>query len=106
MLGERLAITLRHLATGETQTSLALAFRIGRSTAGPIFDEVSSALYEVLKDDYMGFPNTSQWKEVASGFDIMWDYPHCCGAIDGKHIRIKCPNRSGSEFYNYKGFFR
>jgi len=52
-----------------------MAFRIGHSTAGPIFDEVSSALNEVLKDEYPGFPNTSKWQEVASGFDIMWDYP-------------------------------
>ena len=26
------------------------------------------------------------------------------GALDGKHIRIRCPAKGGSQFYNYKGY--
>ena len=50
-------------------------------------------------------PNTeAEWIAVQSKFQQKWNFPQCLGALDGKHVRIKCPKRGGSGFYNYQGF--
>ena len=46
------------------------------------------------------------WLEIADEFKTKWNYPCCIGALDGKHVAIQQPADSGSEFYNYKHFFR
>ena len=51
-------------------------------------------------------PSTeSEWKAIARDFANKWQFPHCLGAIDGKHIFIQPPAKSGSMFYNYKSRF-
>ena len=53
---------------------------------------------------YLQRPTTTmEWKRVSEGFEQIWNFPHCVGAIDGKHVVIQAPTRSGSTFYNYKG---
>ena len=51
-------------------------------------------------------PSTQQeWLTVSDAFNAKWKFPHAIGAIDGKHVAIKAPAKSGKEYYNYKQFF-
>lgn len=45
------------------------------------------------------------WLAVAEGFETTWQFPHCLGALDGKHVKVQAPINSGSEFFNYKHDF-
>jgi hypothetical protein len=53
----------------------------------------------------MTTPSKDHLKRVADGFFKKWNFPSCVGCIDGKHIRIKCPQNSGTLYYNYKHYF-
>lgn len=47
--------------------------------------------------------NEQQWKSIANEFDKRWNFPHCIGAMDGKHVVIQRPENTVGEFHNYKG---
>ncbi|KAE8743226.1 hypothetical protein FOCC_FOCC011161 [Frankliniella occidentalis] len=103
---QRLSITLRHLATGETQESLHYQFRVGQSTISGIIKETCKAIYEVLHSTYLRVPaSEEEWRAVAADYGSRWNYFNCVGAMDGKHVRIDPPIQSGSMFYNYKENF-
>ncbi|KXJ06492.1 hypothetical protein AC249_AIPGENE21392 [Exaiptasia diaphana] len=101
---ERLAVTLRYLATGETFKSLEYQFRIGRKAISNIVLEVCEAITTVLSPEFLKVPKTrDEWLCIANKFESRWNFPHVIGAVDGKRVIIQQPGNSGSHFYDYKG---
>ena len=86
---ESLVLTLRFLASGDSQPSLCFSFRISRAAICTILSETCEKLWEVLSSSYVCAPSTVlEWKKISKEFFDMWDMSHCIGAIDGKHIAI------------------
>uniref|UniRef100_A0A182N400 DDE Tnp4 domain-containing protein n=1 Tax=Anopheles dirus TaxID=7168 RepID=A0A182N400_9DIPT len=101
---ERQLITLRYLATGESYKSLQYLFRVSKSSISKIVPEVCDCLIAALQD-YLKLPSTKQeWLKISRKFQEKWNFPHAIGAIDGKHVHIRAPRQSGSEYFNYKKF--
>lgn len=51
-------------------------------------------------------PTTPEgWLAVSQRYEKLWNFPNCIGALDGKHVSLQAPFKSGIEFYNYKSMF-
>lgn len=59
----------------------------------------------MIQPEHMSVPTKDTLKKIAENFYNIWNFPHCIGAIDGKHVRVLCPKNSGSMFFNYKKYF-
>ncbi|XP_071058858.1 uncharacterized protein [Pseudochaenichthys georgianus] len=104
--GLKLSITLRHLASGDNYPSLSYNFRVAPNTISLIINEVCDAIKAEFAAEVIQCPTTTEeWTAIAEQFEKRWQFPHCCGALDGKHVAVTCPWNTGSEYRNYKGFF-
>ncbi|XP_050676558.1 putative nuclease HARBI1 isoform X10 [Leptidea sinapis] len=94
-----------YLATGIQFRQLAFSFRISKSAISTIVPQVCKAIWTQLVRKHMPEPSEDSFKNIAQCFWDRWQFPNCIGCIDGKHIRIIKPKKSGSMYYNYKSFF-
>ena len=100
--GVKLAVTLRHLTTGDSYTTLQYTFRVASPTIEKFEPAVCDAITRAYRDQMMQCPILPRdWLLVESVFCRRWNFPH---ALDGRHIPIRCPQGGGSLFRNCKGF--
>ena len=91
---------------GDSYHSLEYNFRVSHNAISGIVVEACQAIIDELSEEYMKCPSTpEEWERVAENFSARWQFEHCLGALDGKHITITAPGKTGSVFYNYKGHF-
>ena len=80
-------------------------FRVAHNTISVIVRQTCEAILAKYGDEVLQYPRTSDaWKQVAAEFFSRWNFHHTLGAIDDKHVAIRCPKNGGSLYYNYKGF--
>lgn len=104
--GLKVALTLRHLASGARYSDMQYAWRVPHNTISLVVREVCEAIVEEYLDEQLTPPSTEQgWRRLADDWYERWQFPHTVGSIDGKHVACKAPPDSGSEYYNYKKFF-
>ena len=60
-------------------------------------NEVCDAINAEFAAEVIPCPTTSEeWNAIAEQFEKRWQFPHCCGALDGKHVAVTCPWNTGS----------
>ena len=79
-VGEKLALTIRYLATGESYTSLSCQFRVGRSTISKFLPQVCRAIQDEFTREYLRCPTTpvsgKNWKQNSGSggmFHMPWE---------------------------------
>ncbi|XP_050546071.1 putative nuclease HARBI1 [Daktulosphaira vitifoliae] len=78
---------------------------MGVSTIRNIIRETCEILWSELQPVEMAVPSTADWLIIADGFYKKTQFPNCVGAVDGKHVRIECPKKSGTLYFKYKIFY-
>ena len=100
---ERLALTLRFLATGESFQSLSFQFGISRVAVSSIIKSRCDIIVERMVPILISLPSfPNEWQKVVAKFKNHCNYPHAIDAIDGKNVVMKKPANCGSHYCNHK----
>ncbi|XP_063061717.1 uncharacterized protein LOC134454580 [Engraulis encrasicolus] len=87
-INERLAVTLRILASGESQSTVANAYKLSTGAVCGIFTEVCKALWTALQTDFLPSPTVEKWEAIKADFWQQWNFPNCVGVLDAKRVNF------------------
>ncbi|XP_077299877.1 uncharacterized protein LOC143922195 [Arctopsyche grandis] len=99
---ERLLVTLRFLATGDSYNSMMQLFNISKQAISAMIPEVCAALAMKLQHEIKLPTKEEQWQDIASEFYSRWKFPHCAGVVDGRHITLQTSRHCVSENFDKK----
>jgi DDE superfamily endonuclease len=84
---------------------MAFSYRISPAAVCKILRESLAAIWDNMAKVYVPSPTMESYKKCSDDYYRKWNFPSCVGSVDGKHVKIRAPPRSGSDFYNYKSHF-
>ena len=80
-------------------------FPVAYSTIFQVVHDVCQAIIEEYAEEVQACATTAkEWQEIAKQCGSKWNFHHTVGALDEKHIAIKCPKNGGSLYFSYKEF--
>ena len=66
---------------------------------------VCEAIAQNLLEKYVSFPTCINLKHVIQGYEGIWGFSNCGGAIDGSHIPIKAPENAHGDYLIRKSWY-
>jgi hypothetical protein len=94
----QVAIALRRLSTGDHILGISEMFGLSVTSVSRITWKFIQAF---TKKGWrlITWPEGDDMETVKRGFLNRWNFPNCCGALDGTHFPIELPNGENSESY-------
>jgi len=81
---------IRFLASGDSMTSISYQYLVGLTTVSKIIEETCNTIWNCLQKKVLpSCLNESDWLNIARNFETKWNFNHCVGAIDGKHVLLQ-----------------
>lgn len=69
--------------------SVKYQYYIAQPTISNIIMETCNVLWNILMFIVLKVPTYNDWKSIAENFERKCHFPHCLGAVDGKHVIVQ-----------------